>query len=247
LSAKIEQIIDVVKGVREKFLADYDPDVVPPIGRWRYQTIQAIADSRGVEYQSINDKPIRKLRPDVSSLSQFDRLLREWLTDGSEELKTLLLKHASSQYDRALIEEAFWVASESDVALAQELNVDPKEESFKEGKEQLRLHLAKERNRHLIESAKSSWAQSAGGNILCEVCGFSFADAYGALGKGIEGHHRTPISEIAPDSEVRISDLAPVCSNCHSILHRRKPWPTIEQLKQAINRNAPNAAPALGG
>jgi len=48
-------------------------------------------------------------------LPEFDRLLREWLVAGSEEVKTILLKHASSPYDRDLISETFYVAPESTI------------------------------------------------------------------------------------------------------------------------------------
>lgn len=59
----------------------------------------------------------------------------------------------------------------------------------------------------------------------CAVCGFDFAKEYGEIGKGfIEVHHINPISDVghqyAVDPE---KDLIPLCSNCHSMIHRKKP------------------------
>lgn len=71
----------------------------------------------------------------------------------------------------------------------------------------------------------------------CQVCGFDFKDKYGEIGEGfIEVHHKKPISEIGASYEVdHINDLIPVCSNCHSMLHRiRKQTLSIEELQQNI-------------
>ena len=51
--------------------------------------------------------------------------------------------HATSQHDRELIKNAFYLAPEPDLLLAEEFGLDPNEESFKEGKEKFRLHLLK--------------------------------------------------------------------------------------------------------
>lgn len=68
----------------------------------------------------------------------------------------------------------------------------------------------------------------------CLVCGFDFQDIYGEIGKGyIEIHHRNPLFSL--DAEVEVhpeTDLAPVCSNCHRMLHRRRDRIiTIEELQ----------------
>jgi predicted HNH restriction endonuclease len=58
----------------------------------------------------------------------------------------------------------------------------------------------------------------------CAGCGFNFEEAYGEYGKGyIHIHHRSPISEAGgPISVNPVTDLVPLCANCHSIVHRRK-------------------------
>ncbi len=65
----------------------------------------------------------------------------------------------------------------------------------------------------------------------CSICGFDFEDQYGEIGKEfIEVHHIVPISSTDSEHDVDpIKDLIPVCSNCHSILHRRRPEPYLPE------------------
>ncbi|MBR4501307.1 MAG: HNH endonuclease [Clostridia bacterium] len=58
----------------------------------------------------------------------------------------------------------------------------------------------------------------------CQICGFDFGKAYGPDFAGrIEVHHIIPLSEIREDYVVDpITDLIPVCSNCHTALHSKK-------------------------
>lgn len=70
----------------------------------------------------------------------------------------------------------------------------------------------------------------------CVVCGFDFSVAYGQLGDGfIEVHHLEPLGGSRCEREVdAIRDLRPLCSNCHSMIHRRCPPLKIKQLKRHI-------------
>lgn len=58
----------------------------------------------------------------------------------------------------------------------------------------------------------------------CVVCGFDFDAFYGAdLARGfIEIHHTRSVSEMEGRELDVNTDLMPVCSNCHSMLHRRR-------------------------
>ncbi len=106
--------------------------------------------------------------------------------------------------------------------------------AFPEGKEIFRLHKSKERNRELIKAAKEKRLQTDK-KLCCQVCGFSFLDKYGELGEGfIEAHHLFPISQLTEETETKIDDLALVCSNCHKMLHRKRPWLTLEELKTIL-------------
>ena len=74
----------------------------------------------------------------------------------------------------------------------------------------------------------------------CAVCQFDFEQTYGYIGhKFIEVHHINPVSKLG--SKVNFDptkDLVPLCSNCHSMAHKRKDIPySIEELKQFIANN----------
>ncbi len=72
---------------------------------------------------------------------------------------------------------------------------------------------------------------------VCAVCGFDFEKRYGAIGKGyIHVHHLVPLSAAKKRHAINpVSDLRPVCPNCHEMLHKRKPPYTIEELKLMIS------------
>lgn len=74
----------------------------------------------------------------------------------------------------------------------------------------------------------------------CQICDFKFEKKYGELGEGfIEVHHKIPISEIGEDYEVDpINDLITICSNCHTIIHRkRNETMAVEELKRILREN----------
>lgn len=75
----------------------------------------------------------------------------------------------------------------------------------------------------------------------CKVCGFNFEEIYGRIGEEfIHVHHLTPISSIKDEYELNpLSDLIPVCPNCHAMLHTKTPPIEILELKKIIvnNRN----------
>lgn len=108
-------------------------------------------------------------------------------------------------------------------------------EGFPEGKIVERRHIARERNSALIAQAKEQFKRE-NKRLFCEACNFDFEKVYGQRGLNyIEAHHTIPVSEMLPSQKTKISDIAMVCSNCHRILHRSRPWLTIAQLKKLIN------------
>jgi hypothetical protein len=108
------------------------------------------------------------------------------------------------------------------------------DESFPEGKLKLKQHLIRERNPVVIELAKERYLEKHG-KLICEACEFDFKERYGDIGEGyIEGHHTKPISEMAENEETRVEDIALVCANCHRMLHRKRPWLSITELKNLI-------------
>ncbi|MBI3568200.1 MAG: HNH endonuclease [Gemmatimonadetes bacterium] len=81
----------------------------------------------------------------------------------------------------------------------------------------------------------------------CAVCGFDFERAYGALGRGfIHVHHVVSLSAIRRAYVVDpITDLIPVCPNCHALIHRTQPAQTIEALRSQLASQASFAWPLL--
>jgi 5-methylcytosine-specific restriction protein A len=111
---------------------------------------------------------------------------------------------------------------------------EPDEMEFPEGKVLFRQHRVRERKPAVIEQAKAV-ALEKDKRLACCVCQFCFADKYGQVGEGyIEGHHTTPVSELGAGAVTKAADIALVCSNCHRMLHRRRPWLRVDELGELL-------------
>jgi len=72
---------------------------------------------------------------------------------------------------------------------------------------------------------------------ICVTCGFNFEEVYGNRGKSfIEIHHMKPLSTLDEEQIINpLTDLVPICSNCHRMIHRRKDDVlSIEELKRIL-------------
>lgn len=107
-----------------------------------------------------------------------------------------------------------------------------------EGEARHASHLRRERDRGLMEAKKEA-VLKAGGNLACEACGFDFAAAYGELGRGFcEVHHLVPLSSAIGPVVTTADELAILCSNCHRMMHRADPMPTVTELADLIRHIA---------
>jgi hypothetical protein len=103
--------------------------------------------------------------------------------------------------------------------------------SYTEGQRVVRTHWAYERDRNAVNEAKRRM-KSKYGKLFCEICNFSFEDKYGSLGKGvIDVHHMTPICASATERITKVSDLITICSNCHRIVHSKRPPFSKEEIQ----------------
>jgi hypothetical protein len=71
----------------------------------------------------------------------------------------------------------------------------------------------------------------------CVACGFDFGEVYGDRGEGyIEVHHLVPLHDAEDGHEVNPeTDLAPVCANCHRMIHRRRDSTlSIDELRELL-------------
>ena len=119
-------------------------------------------------------------------------------------------------------------------ALQTPVSVNQEEVDAPEGNILTQVHKVRERSAKLVKKKKEQ-ALSREGKLACECCGFDFSSKYGELGDGfIECHHTKPVSELLPKSRTKLSDLALVCSNCHRMIHRKRPWLGIDQLKSLL-------------
>ena len=70
----------------------------------------------------------------------------------------------------------------------------------------------------------------------CLVCGLSFEERYGELGRGfVHVHHVRPLA--GPGAPRKVDpkrDLVPVCPNCHAMLHRKEPPLDFEELRREV-------------
>jgi len=133
------------------------------------------------------------------------------------------------------IEELFSLVSSRTKADELDQNLPSVRSGFPEGKLKERLHLSRERNRELVLKAKLL-AKNRYGCLKCACCGFDFFATYGEVGKGfIEAHHTKPVSTLHENGgETKIEDIALVCSNCHRMLHRKRPWLKMNELSSLL-------------
>ena len=96
---------------------------------------------------------------------------------------------------------------------------------FPEGKAILEKHLYRERNSNLTKRAKKRFEKDHNNCVFCETCGFDFSEVYGDVGRNfIEAHHMKPVSEMKEGDKTQIENMAMLCSNCHRMVHRIRPW-----------------------
>jgi 5-methylcytosine-specific restriction enzyme A len=122
----------------------------------------------------------------------------------------------------------------SDIELPTDGHVEGDEEDGEEGRILTRLHRYRERDSKLAKRKKKK-VLSEQGVLRCEICEFDFSSIYGERGDGfIECHHRKPVSELKIGDKTKLTDLALVCSNCHRMIHRRRPWMSIAELSSLL-------------
>lgn len=76
----------------------------------------------------------------------------------------------------------------------------------------------------------------ASNGYTCNICGFNFEERYGSIGHHfIHVHHIIPVSKMKEAYVIDpVSDLIPVCPNCHAMLHRADPPLQPEDLRSLL-------------
>lgn len=115
-----------------------------------------------------------------------------------------------------------------------DIDITEDDTGFPEGKKKLSYHICRERNYKVIKLAKEKYKKQ-NGKLICEICGFDFEEEYGDIGKDfIEGHHTIPVSELNEGDKTKVEDIVLVCSNCHKMLHRKRPWLKPNELEKLL-------------
>ncbi|HGM9833524.1 TPA: HNH endonuclease [Proteus mirabilis] len=104
---------------------------------------------------------------------------------------------------------------------------------YREGKPRTTTVTTYDRNSEAREACLAEYG------YICSICNFDFYRHYGVLGKNfIEVHHLNQLADLAEEHEINpIEDLRPVCSNCHRMLHRKRPALSIKELQKIIENN----------
>lgn len=109
------------------------------------------------------------------------------------------------------------------INLPEEESTLSKQDSDEEEQKRLegRLTEAKILRRQRNRAARQKCLEDSG--YTCYVCGFNFEKAYGEIGKGfLEVHHTKPLATYDDEHVIPQSELCALCSNCHSMVHRKK-------------------------
>ena len=158
----------------------------------------------------------------MQAYSKLDEEVFNEFYDSRNELSTIAQKIKESISNSKLRNKLYSIDND-------EIN-----DSVKEGEVMYKLHKYRERNSKITKTKKERYFK-VNGKLDCEVCFFDYYAIYGEIGKGfIECHHRKPLSELEPNTETKLSDLALVCANCHRMLHKSINTLSIEDLKKML-------------
>jgi 5-methylcytosine-specific restriction protein A len=114
-----------------------------------------------------------------------------------------------------------------------------------EGRVLTRVHRIRERDKKLVRDKKTD-ALKRYGRLQCEACGFDFAQTYGAdASEIIEVHHTRPLHTLLPGDKTKISELALLCANCHRVVHSKRKWMTVEQVRLRFENKSDAGHPSL--
>ncbi len=183
---------------------------------------------------------LRPLYGDVIDIEVRLRSLRE-RSEEIEEAQSFFVELLSGRNSTALarlataLHELFPAIDGDEVPQIDEVVEDEIVEDYVglEGKETIRVHRRRERDRKLVKIAKRLFRRRHGA-LFCECCSMNFEITYGELGRDyIEAHHRIPLSQLVGHTETSPDDLAMLCADCHRMVHRTEDC-SIEDVVRAL-------------
>lgn len=103
-----------------------------------------------------------------------------------------------------------------------------------EGRKKLAQHFRRERRADLA-IAKRNEIRANYGQLICEACDIREQDFPKSIGEAcFEVHHKIPLADLSEEVETRLIDLAMLCANCHRMIHRCNPMPTVAGLRKLL-------------
>src|SRR5574344_2729347 len=162
------------------------------------------------------------------ALKRYGDFLQSKVFKGKEKIKKMENEEASSKKTSSPIPTLELIETKVDPL---EPNAEHPEEELKEGRIR-QVNITKhERSRELRQKCLQHYG------YVCQCCGMDFEKWYGKAGKNyIEVHHMNPIANTDGEHALDPKDgLIPLCSNCHSMIHRGSDTDqplTLEELKQ---------------
>lgn len=104
MSELIKQITDVLRKIRDGYSQKGSQSSITQL---RVDATRHVAKVKGIRLQTVRDKYLRGLTPDITITQHFDDLIEKWLMEGSGKLKQILLKHKVETHVVKLIDETF--------------------------------------------------------------------------------------------------------------------------------------------
>jgi len=202
---------------------------------WEKEIVEVLTELGGEAhysdiYQLVQERGLKNLTPSWKSA------VRQCIERFSSDSEVYKEGNKDLFYSVRGIGAGYWGLRDTPVDIGKK-NVTEDDLGFPEGKKTLRVHISRERNPRVVRDAKNK-AMQEHGRLVCEVCGFDFAERYGIIGEAfIEAHHTIPVSRMAEGDRTRVEDIALVCANCHRMLHRRRPWLLKDELKDLIRHD----------
>ena len=186
----------------------------------------------------ISDK-FRNINGVYMKLMNFHRLNPDYegkgLERGGKDEEVVWNLYSLNQGELRRVSDTIRSLVSSDAFIPPKEVVTDDEEEGDEGQILTRTHRYRERDTKLVKRKKEQ-VLGEQGKLSCEVCEFDFGRVYRNRGEGyIECHHTKPVSEIVVGERTKTSDLSLVCSNCHRMIHRKRPWLSVDELKSELN------------
>ena len=156
-----------------------------------------------------------------------------------KSLPTLIREHVRQDFDIRFYANKIGIDLSSiqmpDNNPGEDPGTDEEERQMVEGRLTEAKILRRQRNR----AARQKCLEDSG--YTCYVCGFNFEKAYGEIGKNfLEVHHTKPLATYDDEHPIPQSELCALCSNCHSMVHRKREVMDVDELKRLFESNNQN-------